>query len=89
VLFRQDAIFLVDTFPMRHARATAGLPRDGDALTAFRSPLASALDASHDLSFHDWKTGDALPPFDDHATGIEIHDDLHLSRSDTPDFPLD
>jgi hypothetical protein len=89
VLYRQDAIFLVDTFPMRHARASIGLPRDGETLTAFRSPLASALDPNHDLSFREWKTGDSLPAFDDHATGIALHDDLHASRTDTPDFPLD
>jgi hypothetical protein len=41
VLYQQDAIFLVNTFPMQHARIKIELPRDGDALTAFRSPLAS------------------------------------------------
>ncbi len=32
VLYRQDAIFLVTTFPMRSARAASGLPPDGEPL---------------------------------------------------------
>ncbi len=89
VLYRQDAIFLINTFPMRHARANSGLPVDGETLTAFRSPLSSAPDLCHELFFQDWKVGDPLPAYEDHATGIPLHDALHPPRLETPDVPPD
>ncbi len=89
VLYRQDAIFLINTFPMRHARTNSGLPVDGEALTAFRSPLSSAPDSCDDLSFQDWKVGDRLPAYEDHVTGISLHDALHPPRLETPDVPPD
>jgi hypothetical protein len=67
----------------------SGLPVDGEALTAFRSPLSSAPDSCDDLSFQDWKVGDRLPAYEDHTTGIPLHDALHPPRLETPDFPPD
>jgi hypothetical protein len=89
ILFRQDSIFLVSTFPMRHARTQSGLLADGEVLKAVRSPLASALSSQDELSFQDWQAGDSLPAYDDHATGISLHDDLQTPRLATIDFPSD
>ncbi len=50
VIFRQDAIFLVTTFPMRSTRTNSGLPPDGEPLIAVRSPLA--LDSLDDFNFN-------------------------------------
>jgi hypothetical protein len=91
VLYRQDAIFLTTTFPMRHARVYSGLSADDEALTPFRSPLGSSPECPEDLSFRGWKAGDDLPDFDDHSTGFSLHDDPRTSRTDThacpPDWP--
>jgi hypothetical protein len=87
VLYRQDAIFLVTTFPMRSARANSGLPTDGEPLVAVRSPLA--LDSQDDSTFQQWKAGDALPDFDDHVTGESMVDDPNFACADTPDVPPD
>ena len=90
VLFRQDAIFLVTTFPMRQARVNAGLPADGEALVAIRSPLAPAIpDPETDMSFRHWQAGDLLPAYDDHVHGIPLVDDLAFDRLDTPALPTD
>ncbi len=89
ILFRQDAIFLVGTFPMRHARTQSGLLADGEALKAVRSPLPSALSSQDELSFQDWQAGDNLPAYDDHATGISLHDDLQTPRPETIEFRND
>ncbi len=89
VLYRQDAIFLVTTFPLRTARVNAGMPASGAPVVAFRSPLASLLESSADSPFHSWKTGDALPIYEDHVTGVTLVADLNSSRQDSPDFPLD
>jgi hypothetical protein len=74
---------------MRHARTASGLPADGEVLTAFRSPLASALAPHDELSFQDWQAGDRLPDYEDYSTGIELHDDLHTPRPTTQGFPND
>jgi hypothetical protein len=89
VLYRQDAIFLVTTFPMRHARVSTGLPADGEPLVAFRSPLASVMESQDDLSFQHWTTGDCLPDYDDHATGVTLVENSDSDRVTTPDLPLD
>ncbi len=90
VLYRQDAIFLVTTFPMRAARLNSGLPADGEPLVAVRSSLASSLSASDtEYSFAQWQAGDLLPDYEDHATGIPLAVDPNFSRSDTPAFPPD
>ena len=87
VLYCQDAIFLVTTFPMRSARANSGLPTDGEPLVAVRSPLA--LDTQDDSTFQQWKVGDALPDFDDHVTGESLVDDPNFTCADPPDVPPD
>jgi hypothetical protein len=89
VLYRQDAIFLVTTFPLRHARVNAGMPASGEPVVAFRSPLASISDSPDASSFHLWKAGDALPFYDDHVTGVALVEDPNSSRLDLPDFHPD
>jgi hypothetical protein len=89
VLYRQDAIFLVTTFPMRTARLNSGFPADGESLVAFRSPLASAVAHHDDLSFQKWQVGDDLPAYEDHVTGVSLGDDPNFIREESPDFPLD
>ncbi len=74
---------------MRQARERAGLPADGEPLVAFRSFLASAMDPLDDLSFQDWTLGDTLPAYDNHATGVPLHDDSTFAREDTRDVPPD
>jgi hypothetical protein len=86
VLYRQDAIFLTNTFPMRHARTSSGLPAEGDTFTPFRSPLGSSSTCPADLSFCGWTVGDELPDYADHSTGFPLHDDPHTAREDTPTY---
>ena len=74
---------------MRHARVNSGLPADGETLTPFRSPLSSSTACPDDLSFRGWKVGDALPEYEDHSTGLPLHDDPHATRDATPDYPPD
>jgi hypothetical protein len=85
VLYRQDAIFLVTTFPMRNARVNAGLQADGEPLAAVRSSLAPAhppLDL--EFSFDRWQAGDMLPAYEDHTTGVPLVDDPDYARLVTP-----
>jgi hypothetical protein len=89
VIYRQDAIFFVTVFPMRHARTQSGSSDAGDPLVAFRSPLASAMASNDELSFHTWQPGDALPDYEDHATGLPLTEDYTSTRLVTPEVPLD
>jgi hypothetical protein len=90
VLYRQDAIFLVNTFPMRNARVTTGLSGDGKSLVAVRSSLAStSSDHDSEFSFANWRAGDLLPDYVDHATGVPLVDDPNFTRCDTPALPSD
>jgi hypothetical protein len=91
VLYRQDAIFLVTTFPMRIARANSGLPADGEPLVAVRSSLAPSLPdfASEFFSFDQWQAGDLLPHYVNHATGVPLVDDPNFSCHDSPALPHD
>ncbi len=90
MIYRQDAIFLVNTFPMRFARTLSGLPSDGEPLVAVRSSLA--LETQDEVSFQHWKAGDVLPDYDDHVTGescFTLVDEPNFAREDSPDVPLD
>ena len=91
VLFRQDAIFLVTTFPMRVARSASGLTSDGEPVVPFRSPLgADGLDgATDDLSFQSWQHGDGLPSYDDHVTGFDLADSSESPRTSSVAPPSD
>ncbi len=90
VLYRQDAIFLVTTFPMRAARHNSGLTADGEPLVAVRSPLVPLLpdDSVSEFSFARWQSGDSLPDYEDHTTGVPFIDDPNFSRPATPALPL-
>jgi hypothetical protein len=89
VIYRQDAIFLVNTFP-RAARLGSGLPVAGESLVTFRSPFASAVASEDKLSFQNWQSGDTLPEFDNHVAGVPLVDDPNSARDNTPpDFPVD
>ena len=71
ILYRQDCIFLVDVFPMRKARLSAGLSQDGDILVPYkcrRPPHSILVNAPSEFSFDSWKAP-VLPKFDDHITG--------------------
>ena len=87
VLYRQDCIFLVYTFPMRMAREASGLPPSGEPLVTVRSSFGFRDDMDNDLSFHGWANGDDLLDFDDHVAGVPLTAPLHLSRETTPDLP--
>ncbi len=87
VLYRQDCIFLVTTFPMRKAREAAGSSPDGDAFVPVRSPLGSMDDFDNDLSFHGWANGDPLPPHEDHVYGYPLVDPPTLPRAVASETP--
>ncbi len=88
ILYRQDAIVLVTTFPMRHARLASGLPSSGESFVPVRSPLAAGLSPDHEFSFLHWQHGDALPPYVDDVTGVPLHDSPHCPRVATPPADL-
>ncbi len=72
ILYRQDCVFLVNVFPMRTARLSAGLSRDGDILVPYkckRPPKSVTDHAPSEFSFENWKAP-VLPKFDDHITGF-------------------
>ena len=101
ILYRQDCVFLVDVFPMRTARLSAGLSKDGDILVPYkckRPPKSVTDHAPSEFSFENWKAP-VLPKFDDHITGflenttgedIDIDLDPVMDKSrdtHTPDHP--
>jgi hypothetical protein len=89
VVFRQDCIFLVMTFPMRAARAlTAQSPPDS-SLVPVRSALCLPADTDDELSFQHWQYGDALPDYTDEITGHSLTDFSPQPRQDTIPFPCD
>ena len=71
ILYRQDAIFLVDVFPMRDARDKMGLTKDGELLVpykAVRAPLSVRENGCVDVEFTEW-IAPVLPSIEDHTTG--------------------
>jgi hypothetical protein len=77
VVYRQDCIFLVTTFPMRAARALTGTSSSGDSMIPVRSPLCFPPDPDDELSFQRWQYGDALPDFTDTVTGVPLRISPH------------
>jgi hypothetical protein len=72
VLMRQDCIFLPTLFPMRAARASAGLDPEGEPLVPFRSPERIRAGEDPDLSFQGWTDQDPLPEYEDHVLGPSL-----------------
>jgi hypothetical protein len=78
VIYRQDAIFLVNTFPMRTARVDAGHSPAGDPLLWYRTPESvrrnvRAMDSFDEVVGSDGidaiTTPRTLPEYDDHTGG--------------------
>ena len=89
VLYRQDAIFLVNQhFPMRAARVATGLPASGEPLVSVRSPLGTPR-PDDDLSFQHWVSGDELPDHADHVSNIPLTEPATTTRPDHIPSPPD
>ena len=82
VLFRQDCIFLPETFPMREARTRVGLLPDGESLMTYR---VKQMDGEE--SFGAWKECDPLPPYQDHITGFTIVSPSDTTSHNSPERP--
>ena len=87
VIFRQDAIFLPSTFPMREARTRVGMIPEGEILKAYRPRSVLGKDEDGDVSFGEWKDQDPLPIYQDHITGFNLispPDDTSASTTGKP-----
>jgi hypothetical protein len=47
------------------------------------------MDSDGEFSFQQWKTGDVLPEYADHVTGVTLVEEPHSVRTNTPEAPLD
>ena len=72
VLYRQDAIFLTNLFPMRAAREASGMDASGDQLVTFRSPACLRDGSPPEFSFGTWTDSEGLPAFEDDVTGFGL-----------------
>jgi hypothetical protein len=89
VLMRQDCIFLPKLFPMRIARASAGMSPDGEPLVPMRSPFGMRDGSDPELSFEGWTESDPLPEYEDHVQGLGLtrpHDRELLGSTKEPPF---
>ena len=82
VLFRQDCIFLPETFPMREARTRMGLHPEGEAFITYRVHQVEGKE-----SFGKWKEDDPLPPYQDHITGFSLVSPPDKTTHTTPERP--
>ncbi len=91
ILYRQDCIFLPETFPMRMARIMDGQDPDGAPLMAYRHrPVwnCGGTEKEDETSFGSWTEDDPLPQFQDHVTGHILespNDDTALGVQAKPD----
>jgi hypothetical protein len=87
VVFRQDCIFLPETFPMREARTRVGLIPDGDILTAYRPKEVDGKMDRGKESFGRWKDSDPLPFYQDHITSFPLVSPPDRTSNPTPEKP--
>jgi hypothetical protein len=83
-LYRQDCIFLPETFPMREARTRVGLIPEGEILVTYRVEQMEGKE-----SFGNWKDNDPLPPYQDHITGFPMISPPDKTSHPTPEKSKD
>jgi hypothetical protein len=87
VVFRQDCIFLLETFPMCEARTRVGLIPDGEILVTYRPRNGQDSGKEEGISFGQWKDEDPLPFYQDHITGFPILSPSDGTSDTTPEKP--